>query len=101
VARFGLTFAGIVYQCERLQCFGKNKCYSLVLLAIQLFSHNSWGQDGGTLASVCASSSVDVVVLAFLIDFFGEDGLPVINFASSCGGPNFPGTDLLECPQIG
>lgn len=42
-----------------------------------------------------------MVVLAFLEDFFGEGGLPVINFGSSCGGPVFPETDLLQCPQIG
>jgi hypothetical protein len=50
---------------------------------------------------VCASPSVDVVVLAFLMDYFGEGGLPVIDFSSSCSGPTFPGTDLLNCPQIG
>jgi chitinase len=53
------------------------------------------------LASVCQDPSSDVVVLAFLTTFFGTDGLPVINFASSCNAPNFPGTDLLECDQIG
>lgn len=61
----------------------------------------SWGQEGGTLASVCADPSVDVVALAFVTDFFGTGGLPVINFAGSCNGPTFPGTDLLECTQIG
>jgi chitinase len=61
----------------------------------------SFGQEGGTLASVCQDSSVDVVALAFLTDFFGTGGLPVINFAGSCNGPTFPGTDLLECTEIG
>ena len=61
----------------------------------------SWGQEGGTLAAVCDDPSVDVVALAFLTDFFGTGGLPVINFAGSCTGPTFPGTDLLQCSQIG
>jgi chitinase len=61
----------------------------------------SFGQEGGTLASVCEDPSVDVVALAFLTDFFGTGGLPVINFAGSCNGPTFPGTDLLQCSEIG
>jgi chitinase len=62
---------------------------------------SSWGQEGGTLASVCESPAVDVVVLAFLNVFFGTGGEPEINFASSCNGPYFSGTSLLECTQIG
>ena len=61
----------------------------------------SFGQEGGTLASVCDDPNVDVVALAFLTDFFGTGGLPVINFAGSCNGATFPGTDLLECTEIG
>jgi len=61
----------------------------------------SWGQEGGTLASVCQDPSVDVVAVAFLTTFFGTGGLPVVNFAGSCSGPTFPGTDLLKCDQIG
>jgi chitinase len=52
------------------------------------------------LASVCQDPSTDVIALAFLTTFFGTGGLPVINFAGSCNGPTFPGTDLLECDQI-
>ena len=53
------------------------------------------------MASVCQHPSVDIVVLAFLTTFFGSGGLPVVNFAGSGNGPHFPGTDLLECDQIG
>jgi chitinase len=53
------------------------------------------------LASVCQDPSNDVVVLAFLTTFFGTGGLPVVNFGGACNGPVFPGTDLLECDQIG
>jgi chitinase len=66
-----------------------------------MLTEPSFGQEGGTLASVCQDDSVDVVALAFLTDFFGTGGLPVINFAGSCNGPTFPGTDLLECTEIG
>jgi chitinase len=68
---------------------------------VKIFLRCSWGQEGGTLASVCESPAVDVVVLAFLTTFFGTGGLPVINFASSCNGPVFRKTKLLQCPQIG
>jgi chitinase len=61
---------------------------------------SSWGQDGGTLASVCESPAVDVVVLAFLNVFFGTGGQPEINFSSACNGPYFEGTSLLQCSQI-
>ena len=61
----------------------------------------SWGQDGGRLSTVCQSSAVDVVVLSFLNVFFGPGGDPEVNFASSCPGPYFPGTKLLQCSQIG
>ena len=49
---------------------------------------------------MCQDPSTDVIALAFLTTFFGTGGLPVINFAGSCNGPTFPGTDLLECDQI-
>ena len=44
---------------------------------------------------------MDVVALAFLTTFFGTGGLPVVDFAGSCSGPTFPGTNLLQCSQIG
>lgn len=44
---------------------------------------------------------MDVVALAFLTTFFGTGGLPVVDFAGSCSGPTFSGTDLLQCTQIG
>lgn len=49
-----------------------------------------YGQSAATsqysLEQVCQSDSVDIVVLAFLTDFFGPGGLPKINFGSACGG---------------
>lgn len=83
------------------QSFGKDERRSLVLSSISFLWHCSWGQSGGTLASVCASPSVDVVSIAFLNVFFSTGGLPSINLASSCNGPVFKGTNLLQCPQVG
>ncbi|ORY73472.1 glycoside hydrolase superfamily [Protomyces lactucae-debilis] len=62
-----------------------------------------WGQTGGgnqtSLATTCASSGADIVVLSFLTTFFGPGGLPVLNFASHCS-EQFPGTNLLKCDAI-
>jgi len=52
------------------------------------------------LADFC-TDAVDVVVVSFVTTFFGTGGLPEVNFAGSCSGSTFGGTDLLECPQIG
>lgn len=97
---FSLVSIVCHFECS-FQSVRKNECRSLVPLPLQSLLYGSWGQDGGTLASVCASSSVDVVVIAFLNTFFGTDGLPEINLASSCNGPAFPGTNLLQCTQVG
>jgi chitinase len=68
-----------------------------------------WGQNsaGGigtqqTLATYCQDSSTDIVLLAFLDVFFGIGNLPEVNFGPSCDNePTFPGSNLLQCPQIG
>ncbi len=62
-----------------------------------------WGQGPNqqSLASYCASSSVDVIGVSFLTTFFGSGGAPEVNFGNACGGAPFPGTNLLSCPQIG
>ncbi|KAJ3537979.1 hypothetical protein NM688_g6586 [Phlebia brevispora] len=45
----------------------------------------------------CGDDSVDAFPIAFLNVFFSTGGLPAINLANSCGGPNFSGTNLLNC----
>ncbi|ANB11874.1 Cts1p [Sugiyamaella lignohabitans] len=67
-----------------------------------------WGQNsaGGantqqSLATYCQDASTDIVILSFLNTFFGPGNLPEVNFGPSCGGPNFPGSSLESCPNIG
>ena len=103
MGRNSFTMLACLCCCQCIRSFGEGQCCAIVsprFLQISLIL-SSWGQDGGSLASVCADPSVDVVALAFLTDFFGTGGLPVVNFGSSCSGPTFSGTDLLQCSQIG
>jgi chitinase len=44
---------------------------------------------------------VDLVLVSFLYEFFGTNGLPEVDFSGACSGPVFPGSDLLQCTQIG
>ncbi len=67
-----------------------------------------WGQNSagtassqGTLASYCNDATLDIIPISFLDQFFGPGGLPTVNFASACSGPVFPGSQLLQCSQIG
>jgi len=39
-----------------------------------------------TLLAQCQDPNVDIVILAFLVTFFGPGGYPVINFGAACGG---------------
>lgn len=67
-----------------------------------------WGQNsaGGTntqarLSEYCDNDATDIVLLSFLHIFFGTGGKPEVNFASACDdGTLFPGTALLQCPNI-
>ncbi|OXV11386.1 hypothetical protein Egran_00852 [Elaphomyces granulatus] len=66
-----------------------------------------WGQASGSLpqqnlAYYCQNSDIDVFILAFVIAIRGPGGVPEINFASAGNNcTTFPGTALLNCPQIG
>lgn len=57
-----------------------------------------------TLLAQCQDPNVDIVILAFLVTFFGPGGYPVINFGAACGGQTpeqvakAPG--LLYCPAL-
>ncbi|KAJ3837818.1 glycoside hydrolase [Lentinula raphanica] len=54
------------------------------------------------LAHYCQDDVINVIPLAFLNVFFGEGGLPEINFANSCSsaGGAFPGSNLANCQFI-
>ena len=47
-----------------------------------------YGQSPATsqysLEQMCQSDSVDIVILAFLTDYFGPGGMPKVNFGSAC-----------------
>lgn len=38
--------------------------------------------------------------MSFVLNF-KDGGLPLLNLANGCNGPNFPGTNLLQCPDVG
>ena len=58
-----------------------------------------------TLAKLCSDSSVSIVILAFLSEFFTAGGLPTMDFGPACGGqsPQMEvkgATGMLECGQM-
>ena len=58
-----------------------------------------------TLAQQCADASVDIVILAFLTEYFGPGNYPTLNFGGSCSSPNSAqsakgATGLLSCPDM-
>jgi len=62
-----------------------------------------WGQDGAgnqqSLSYYCSDDTIDMIPLAFLYQFFGPGGEPVIDFSNICGSGNdaFSGTSLADC----
>jgi len=62
-----------------------------------------WGQDSGghqqRLSFYCEDDTIDAIPLAFLYNFHGKGGEPVVEFSNICsgGGGTFPGTDLADC----
>ncbi|KAJ7851171.1 glycoside hydrolase family 18 protein, partial [Mycena olivaceomarginata] len=52
------------------------------------------------LGIYCQDSNVNIIPIAFVNEFFGRGGVPVINLADSCQNATFPGTDLLDCSGL-
>ena len=68
-----------------------------------------YGQSPATsqvpLAKLCADDSVNIVILAFLSEFFSAGGLPTMDFGSACGGQSSQmkskgATGLVQCGQM-
>lgn len=58
-----------------------------------------------TLTKLCSDPSVNIVILAFLSEFFTAGGLPTIDFGPACGGQSSQmeakgATGMLECTQM-
>ena len=58
-----------------------------------------------TLAKLCSDPSVNIVILAFLSEFFSAGGLPTMDFGPACGGQSSQmktkgATGMLECGQM-
>ncbi|KAE8342798.1 hypothetical protein BDV24DRAFT_129766 [Aspergillus arachidicola] len=70
------------------------------------WGQNSYGQSTGPyvqqrLSHYCRTTDIDVYQISFLTRINGVGGVPEVNFANA--GDNctaFPGTQLLDCPQI-
>lgn len=68
-----------------------------------------YGQTAATsqtsLGQLCQNANVDIVVLAFLTEFFGPGGFPSLNFGPACGGQtpqmqSAGASKLLSCPDM-
>ena len=58
-----------------------------------------------TLAKMCSDDSVNIVILAFLSEFFSAGGLPTMDFGPACGGQSSQmqakgATGMLECGKM-
>ncbi|KAF6226238.1 hypothetical protein HO133_009104 [Letharia lupina] len=58
-----------------------------------------------TLAKLCSDDSINIVILAFLSEFFSAGGLPTMDFGPACGGQSSQmeakgATGMLECGQM-
>ena len=59
-----------------------------------------------TLGTICEDPSVDIVILAFLSEFFGPGGYPVLNLGAACGSDATTqakakgATGILNCPEV-
>ena len=59
-----------------------------------------------TLGQMCQDPSVDIVILAFISDFFGKGGYPTFNLGAACNsGPNTAqdakgASGLMHCPSV-
>lgn len=58
-----------------------------------------------TLAKLCSDDSINIVILAFLSEFFSAGGLPTMDFGPACGGQSSEmeakgATGMLECGQM-
>lgn len=68
-----------------------------------------YGQTPNTTAdgllTLCQRPSVDIIILAFVNDFFTRGGYPSVNFGPACDPPNSAQVDtapgLLDCPRLG
>jgi chitinase len=56
------------------------------------------------LDALCQNSSVDIIILAFLNNYFAGGDYPSVNFGAACGGQTDimtqKGTDLLYCADL-
>ena len=68
-----------------------------------------YGQSPATskvnLTALCSDPSVNIVILAFLSEFFSAGGLPTMDFGPACGGQSSQmeakgATGMLECTQM-
>ncbi|KAI9036182.1 glycoside hydrolase family 18 protein [Aspergillus affinis] len=70
------------------------------------WGQNSYGQSTGEyvqqrLSYYCQNSDIDVFQISFLTRINGAGGVPEVNFANAGNNcTTFPGTSLLNCPQI-
>ncbi|KAK0302697.1 hypothetical protein LTR01_008612, partial [Friedmanniomyces endolithicus] len=71
---------------------------------VAVYYGQSANTTAGGLAALCQNSNVDLVILAFVNNFFAGHGYPAVNFGPACDAPNeeqsakAPG--LRSCPRL-
>ncbi|KAK1072933.1 hypothetical protein LTR74_002165 [Friedmanniomyces endolithicus] len=71
---------------------------------VAVYYGQSANTTAGGLATLCQNSNVDIVILAFVNNFFAGNGYPAVNFGPACDPPNeeqsAKAPSLLSCPRL-
>ncbi|TKA70909.1 hypothetical protein B0A55_07481 [Friedmanniomyces simplex] len=93
------TLAPVPYENRTVYTFHPNARDN-----VAVYYGQSPNTTAGGLTALCQSSNVDIVVLAFVNDFFAGNGYPAVNFGPACDPPNeaqsTKAPSLLSCPRL-
>ncbi|KAK0344077.1 hypothetical protein LTR94_015795 [Friedmanniomyces endolithicus] len=71
---------------------------------VAVYYGQSANTTAGGLAALCQNSNVDIVILAFVNNFFAGNGYPAVNFGPACDPPNeeqsAKAPSLRSCPRL-
>ncbi|KAI8336186.1 glycoside hydrolase superfamily [Chlamydoabsidia padenii] len=68
--------------------------------AANISDRSKWQQ---SIRQYCQDSTIDIIPMGFVTQFFGTDDLPTINLANICNNVDngtFSGTSLIDCSSI-
>jgi len=71
---------------------------------VAVYYGQSANTTAGGLAALCQNSNVDIVILAFVNNFFAGNGYPAVDFGPACDPPNeqqsAKAPSLRSCPRL-